>query len=298
MEHLIVAGGLGAGVAGAAFVFGFRHGFDLDHLAAITDITGAQPDKRRSLFLATVYALGHALVVIVLGAIAIALGTYIPPVVDAFMGRVIGFTLVTLGGYLLYSVARHGPDVRLRSRWMIVLDAIKSMTTRKRVHEVVVEHEHDHEHDATHAHGHPDLGIAATSPAPSRVAVATTHRHVHQHRATMPRDPFTGYSAPAALGIGMVHGFGAETPTQVLLFVTAAGVGSRALGIGVLVLFVLGLFVANTLVAVASTFGFTESARSRRLYVGLAVLTASFSLLLGAAYLLGRDDLVARLVGA
>src|SRR5688500_3175363 len=104
MEQLILAGGVGAGVAGAAFVYGLRHGFDLDHLAAITDITGAQSDKRRSLFLATIYALGHAAVVVILGVVAIAAGAYLPPAVDAVMGRVIGLTLVVLGAYLLYSV--------------------------------------------------------------------------------------------------------------------------------------------------------------------------------------------------
>ncbi|MGH2805954.1 MAG: hypothetical protein ACRDKT_01640 [Actinomycetota bacterium] len=294
MDHLIVAGGLGAGVAGAAFVYGLRHGFDLDHLAAITDITGAQRDKRRSLLLATIYALGHAAVVVVLGALAIAAGTYIPDTVDVVMGRVIGLTLVILGGYLLYSVFRYGADVRLRSRWMIVLDAIKSLF-RRGTYEVVIEHEHEHAHDPTHSHEHRDVELGPVARAPG--AVATTHRHVHHHRATMPRDPFAGYSAPAALGIGMVHGIGAETPSQVLLFVTAAGVGSSALGIGVLALFVAGLLMANTVIAIASTFGFSESARSRRLYVALAVVTAAFSLVLGGAYLFGRDDLLARLVG-
>jgi hypothetical protein len=75
-------------------------------------------------------------------------------------------------------------------------------------------------------------------------------------------------------------------------------VGSSALGIGVLALFVAGLLLANTVIAIASTFGFSGSARSRKVYVALALVTAAFSLLLGTAYLLGRDDLIARLVGA
>jgi high-affinity nickel-transport protein len=298
MEHLIVAAGLGAGVAGAAFVYGLRHGFDLDHLAAITDITGAQSDKRRSLLLATIYAVGHAAVVIVLGGLAIAVGAYIPPAVDEVMGRVIGLTLLLLGAYLLYSVFRHGADLRMRSRWMVLLDAMKALVRKRRSSEVVIEHDHEHAHDVTHSHDHGELHAELMAADARRTAVATKHRHVHHHRATMPRDPFGGYSATGALGVGMVHGIGAETPTQVLLLVTAAGVGSTALGIGVLVLFVAGLLLANTVIAIASTFGFSESTRSRRLYVALAVVTAAFSLLLGTAYVLGRDDLVARLLGA
>jgi high-affinity nickel-transport protein len=214
------------------------------------------------------------------------------------MGRVIGVTLVLLGAYLLYSVFRHGADLRMRSRWMVLLDAAKSLIRKHRSHEVVIEHDHEHAHDATHSHDHRELQAELSAADARRTAVTTKHRHVHHHRATMPSDPFGGYSVAGALGIGMVHGIGAETPTQVLLFVTAAGVGSTALGIGVLVLFVTGLLLANTVIAVASTFGFSESARSRRLYVALAVVTAAFSLVLGTAYVLGRDDLVARLVGA
>ena len=33
---------LGVGVIVSAFLFGFRHGIDWDHIAAITDITSSQ----------------------------------------------------------------------------------------------------------------------------------------------------------------------------------------------------------------------------------------------------------------
>ena len=54
---------------GAAIVFGFRHGFDWDHLAALTDLTGSQTSSKRSMWLATLYALGHAVMVLVLGVV-------------------------------------------------------------------------------------------------------------------------------------------------------------------------------------------------------------------------------------
>ena len=57
----------------AAVVFGFRHGFDWDHIAALTDLTGSQAESRRSMGLATLYALGHAAMVMGLGtAITVA----------------------------------------------------------------------------------------------------------------------------------------------------------------------------------------------------------------------------------
>jgi len=49
-----------------AFWFGFRHGIDWDHIAAISDITSSQEERRQSMLYGTLYALGHASVVFVL----------------------------------------------------------------------------------------------------------------------------------------------------------------------------------------------------------------------------------------
>src|SRR5207249_5939724 len=86
--------GLEVGLALTALGLGFRHGIDWDHIAALTDITGSQESGRRSMVLATMYALGHALVVLVLGVVAIALSAEIPHWLDEAMSRVVGFTLV------------------------------------------------------------------------------------------------------------------------------------------------------------------------------------------------------------
>ena len=52
-SHLIAAAGetFGIGVIVSAFLFGFRHGIDWDHIAAITDITGSQDDRRSAIVL-------------------------------------------------------------------------------------------------------------------------------------------------------------------------------------------------------------------------------------------------------
>ena len=59
--------GFHVGLLATAYGFGFRHGIDWDHLAALTDITSSQDAPRRSMVLATLYALGHGVVVFVLG---------------------------------------------------------------------------------------------------------------------------------------------------------------------------------------------------------------------------------------
>ena len=63
--------GLGFGLLLASFWFGFRHGIDWDHIAAITDITSSQEDRRRSILYGTLYVGGHAAIVFALGVIAI-----------------------------------------------------------------------------------------------------------------------------------------------------------------------------------------------------------------------------------
>ena len=59
--------GLQIGLMVTALGLGFRHGIDWDHIAAITDLTGSQESGRRSMVLATFYALGHAAMVFALG---------------------------------------------------------------------------------------------------------------------------------------------------------------------------------------------------------------------------------------
>ena len=282
---------VGLGVVVAAILYGFRHGFDFDHLAAIGDITGSSGDRKQALRLSTLYVSGHALVILLLGVAAVSAGAFIPPSLDAAMGRVVGITLIGLGLYLSYSVVRYGHNVRFRSRWMLAADGVRALASkmRKDPKPVVIEHSHDHSHDAAHDHGH-DGSI--TPPGSREVSTVTTHAHVHTHVATMPVDPFKAYSAKAAFGIGMIHGVGAETPSQVLLFASAAGAGSAVGGTAVLAAFLVGLVAANSIVAVASTAGFGRGRRVPRLYLAVAAITAIFSLSIGVAYTLGWNELI------
>ena len=48
---------------GSCLLLGLRHGFDYDHLAAISDITAVQQNWRSGLRLGMTYALGHAFTV-------------------------------------------------------------------------------------------------------------------------------------------------------------------------------------------------------------------------------------------
>jgi high-affinity nickel permease len=284
--------GFRIGLIATVFGFGFRHGIDWDHIAAITDITSSQENNRTSMLFATLYALGHALVVFLLGLGAIELGRTLPSGVDLVLERVVGFTLIVLGVYVIYSLIRHGRDFRMRSRWMLIFAAVRKAVRwlRGRIIRDDVVIEHDHEHPADDAEARPPGGEGA-------VTTRRMHRHAHIHHAPMPDDPFMNYGRVTAFLVGMIHGVGAETPTQVLLFFAATGVGGRGIGLLLLVVFIAGLLMSNTLIALTSTFGFLRASRRFALYATVAAITAVFSLAIGTLFLFGHSTLLPAILG-
>ncbi|HSH21351.1 MAG TPA: hypothetical protein VK992_01875 [Candidatus Caenarcaniphilales bacterium] len=295
------------GLLGTALLLGLRHGIDWDHIAAIADITStsgvadvaershdlehrrqvahshahggadelaahrngwpsagssiaAAVDtrpatflgmQRRPVVLGTLYALGHALVVAILGGAALVVGTRLPEWVDPLMGRVVGLTLLLLGIWVfvsLYQYARHGTEFRLRSRWMLVFDGARYGWRRLQ---------------------------------------AKLHGHEHVEPLEM-----SSYGARTAFGVGMIHGIGAETGTQVLLIAAIGGAATVGLGIPMMLAFIAGLVVTNTAIVVLSASGFVASQTRRRLYVVVGFLAGLFSLVIGAAFLLGAESLL------
>ncbi len=94
-------------------------------------------------------------------------------------------------------------------------------------------------------------------------------------------------SARAAFSIGLVHGVGAETPTQLGLFVLSAGVGGWAGGLLCVVTFAAGLLAMNTMMALASAGMFHLSNFREPIYRGVMILTGAYSIVVGALFLLG-----------
>ena len=223
--------GFRIGLAATTAGFGFRHGIDWDHIAAITDITSSQPSARRSMGMATLYAVGHGAVVLLLGILAIGFSARLPRSIDGSMERIVGVTLVALGIYVLWSLAANGRAFRMRSRWMLVFAAAARVVQRlRRSDAVTVVHDHDHDHAEHHAHhaaiDHRAIAVAAaTGPMADPSPGAAHHAHPHVHIAPMPVDPFVTYGRATSVGVGMLHGIGAETPTQILLFLAAASTG-------------------------------------------------------------------------
>ena len=302
---LLPAGGLG--LLATALALGVRHGFDWDHLAAITDVTsttatadiaevehevehehahdhhhghgGPQElavhgyrrpapeaaraqdhrpavavEQRRALLLGSLYALGHASVVVVLGLLALSFGAVLPEWVDPIMSRVVGVTLLLLGVWVfisLYQYARHGLPFRLRSRWMLVFDAVRFAWRRFQ---------------------------------------ARLHGHEHVDPIEM-----SSYGPRTAFGVGMIHGIGAETGTQVLLIAAIGGASASGIGVPMLLAFVVGLLISNSIVVVITTTGFIATRARERLYLAIGLVAGTFSLVVGAIFLIGVQDVLPEL---
>ena len=287
--------GLEIGIVATAAGLGFRHGIDWDHIAALTDITGAQERRARSVLVATMYAVGHAVMVFALGVLAIVASFEVPSWLDDAMTRVVGVTLLALGAYVLVSLAVQGRNFRLRSRWLLVFAAVRRIVRLGRRHatpgEVVVI-THDHEHDEHHGHEHLDHVAVAHTHDGVAIATRQRHRHVHDHVGMLPTDVFPTYGGATAFGVGVLHGIGAETPTQVLLFLAAARAGGTVAGITLLLCFIVGLVAANTVVAITAAFGLVGASRNFPLLATVSVVTAAFSLVVGTLFVLGRSGVL------
>ena len=292
------------GLVLTAFGFGFRHGIDWDHIAALTDITSSQDNSRRSMYFATLYALGHGLVVFTLGSAAIVFAQQLPRGVDTVMERFVGATLILLAVYVVVALARHRRDFRMRSRWMLLFSVVRLtvQAVRRNWHSNdtvdIVFHEHSHPlveaHDHAHEHDH---NLVATGTVAGAASLERMHRHPHRHVAQMTDDPFANLGPRTAFGVGMIHGIGAETPTQVLLFLAAAGAGGKSAGMLLLGCFLIGLLTSNTVVALAGTFGFLGASRNFALYVSVSVVTAAFSFVIGSIFLFGTANALPALLG-
>jgi hypothetical protein len=285
VRTLGAAGGFSFGLLGSALLFGLRHGIDWDHIAAITDITSSQEDRRSSMLFGTLYALGHALVVFLLGVVAILVGERLPAGVDEAMTRVVGVTLLVLGVYVIVSLVRHGRDFRLRSRWMLIFAGVRRAARWTRRTRTAAR-----------------VGAAAPEGAEQTEPQSWHHGHHgrpghHHHDRPEDDDLFVNYGRGTAFGVGMIHGVGAETPTQVLIFLAAAGAGGVSLGLLVLACFIAGLLVSNSVITVGSAVGFLQASRNFAVYASVAVVTAAFSLVVGTLFVLGKDSVLPAFFG-
>jgi len=131
-----------------------------------------------------------------------------------------------------------------------------------------------------------------------------------------------GYGTTSAFVVGVVHGLGAETPTQLGLFFVAASLGGTGAGLLGLLMFIVGLFLMNTLMCGVATGLFSldrlrewlaPAGTSRNFFAhtltglltaisahalpSLTLLTSAYSIVVGTVFLLGIADKLPSLTG-
>jgi cytochrome c biogenesis protein CcdA len=82
-------------------VLGLQHGVDVDHVAAISDVTSIQTTPRDAVRSGLLYAAGHAVTVGLIGVAFITLRRSVPAGFSIWMQRIVGLTLIALGAYVL-----------------------------------------------------------------------------------------------------------------------------------------------------------------------------------------------------
>ena len=111
---------------------------------------------------------------------------------------------------------------------------------------------------------------------------------IHGHEHVEPLE-MSSYGARTSFGVGMIHGIGAETGTQVLLIAAVGGASSAGLGIPMLFAFVIGLLISNFAIVVLSSVSFVSSQAREQLYVAVGAVAGLFSLFVGTIFLFGLD---------
>jgi high-affinity nickel-transport protein len=106
-----------------------------------------------------------------------------------------------------------------------------------------------------------------------------------------------GYGARSTFVVGVIHGLGAETPTQILLFLMAANLGGTGAGLLGLLMFIVGLLAMNTLMCASAAGLFSATLSHPNALRALTLATSVYSIIVGAIFLVGSAGKLPSLTG-
>jgi high-affinity nickel-transport protein len=95
------------------------------------------------------------------------------------------------------------------------------------------------------------------------------------------------YTGKSVFVIGILHGVGAETPSQLALFFLTANLGGTSRGMMGLAAFSLGLVAMNALMTASMGGAFNASGHHPRFYHAIAWTGAAYSFIIGIIFLFG-----------
>jgi hypothetical protein len=118
-----------------------------------------------------------------------------------------------------------------------------------------------------------------------------------RHRGSGPTGPLDDLGPRAAFAVGVLHGTGAETPTQVVLFASAGASGTPGAAAIILLAFVAGLILSDLGIAATWLAGRLGARSLPRLQIALGGLTGVSSLAVGLLFIAGHASLLPALFG-
>ncbi|HEV2213638.1 MAG TPA: hypothetical protein VGR64_00030 [Terracidiphilus sp.] len=234
---------------GSCLVLGLRHGFDYDHLAAISDITAVEKNWFRGLRLGVTYAVGHAFTVVALGIAVLQLHMGLPQGLDNITERLIGLTLILLGLGVAAGILRRGAHGhthgRMESRLAIAINGVRWVAWRAR------------------------RLLNPALPQPNRFQWM--------------------YTGKSVFLVGILHGVGAETPSQLALFFLTANLGGQSRGLLGLSAFAIGLVAMNAFMTASLGGAYRAGSSHPRVFHVIAWTGALYSLAIGVLFLFGAS---------
>lgn len=214
-----------------AIFLGIRHGMDSDHVAAIADMVGSEPHRKRQVSLGMMYAFGHGSIVFLMGLVAIFLGFHLPSSTIRMLEAAVGCTLVILGGMMLFSLFyQNEAKSRIKVLYELISKAARCFQKNKRKEKAV---------------------------------------------------SFLRFGWMGAFMIGIVHGIGVESPTQLAILTHAAGKASMSMAALQLGLFVAGLLIATIGMTFCLSWGFMKARMREKIFFLIGIFTSFYSLWLG-----------------
>lgn len=216
-----------------AVFIGIRHGIDGDHVAAIADMVGSEQRKKKQLTLGVMYAIGHGMIVMVIGVLFIYIGLQLPDATKQVLEMLVSFTLILLGMFIIWSIFKQKKEYEYKSRLRIVVEFFHNIANKVK------------------------SGTKTNQLSPTKLG------------------------GIGAFIIGILHGIGVESPTQIAIISNAMGLDNITVALIQLTLFVIGLLIATVGITFCLSWGFMKARVKDKLFLLLGTITGAYSLVLG-----------------
>lgn len=132
-------------------LLGVRHALEADHVAAVASLASRARSAREVAVVSAAWGFGHALALILLGSLVIALGTTISAQASRVLEMAGGLTLIALGADVLFRLRRN----RVHAHPHRHPDGTVHLHVHR--HDETIDPAH---HPARHSHDHPSVARA------------------------------------------------------------------------------------------------------------------------------------------